>query len=275
MIRTRKPVFQGSLGQDYLEFLMAKLKSNERVDGRALDAYREISVEVGIIPKADGSARVTIGKTQAVAGVKVTTGTPYADTPDEGVLTVGLDLAPFAHPDFQPGPPDERAIGWGRVVDRGIREGKAIDLGSLVIEEGKKVAMIWLDLTLINHEGNAQDAASLAALAALASTRFPQEVAEATGKQSLELTHYPVSVTLGKIGDFIIVDPSLEEEDYVDCELSITSLEDGRISSMQKVLPGPLTEEEILKSVSLSKAKGDELRDFVLGAVKRHKSEES
>jgi len=254
---------------------MAKLKSNERVDGRALDAYREISVEVGIIPKADGSARVTIGKTQAVAGVKVTTGTPYADTPDEGVLTVGLDLAPFAHPDFQPGPPDERAIGWGRVVDRGIREGKAIDLGSLVIEEGKKVAMIWLDLTLINHEGNAQDAASLAALAALASTRFPQEVAEATGKQSLELTHYPVSVTLGKIGDFIIVDPSLEEEDYVDCELSITSLEDGRISSMQKVLPGPLTEEEILKSVSLSKAKGDELRDFVLGAVKRHKSEES
>jgi exosome complex component RRP42 len=275
VIRTRKPVFQGSLGQDYLEFLMAKLKSNERVDGRALDAYREISVEVGIIPKADGSARVTIGKTQAVAGVKVTTGTPYADTPDEGVLTVGLDLAPFAHPDFQPGPPDERAIGWGRVVDRGIREGKAIDLGSLVIEEGKKVAMIWLDLTLINHEGNAQDAASLAALAALASTRFPQEVAEATGKQSLELTHYPVSVTLGKIGDFIIVDPSLEEEDYVDCELSITSLEDGRISSMQKVLPGPLTEEEILKSVSLSKAKGDELRDFVLGAVKRHKSEES
>lgn len=275
MIRTRKPVFQGSLGQDYLEFLMAKLKSNERVDGRALDAYREISVEVGIIPKADGSARVTIGKTQAVAGVKVTTGTPYADTPDEGVLTVGLDLAPFAHPDFQPGPPDERAIGWGRVVDRGIREGKAIDLGSLVIEEGKKVAMIWLDLTLINHEGNAQDAASLAALAALVSTRFPQEVAEATGKQSLELTHYPVSVTLGKIGDFIIVDPSLEEEDYVDCELSITSLEDGRISSMQKVLPGPLTEEEILKSVSLSKAKGDELRDFVLGAVKRHKSEES
>jgi len=275
VIRTRKPVFQGSLGQDYLEFLMAKLKSNERVDGRALDAYREISVEVGIIPKADGSARVTIGKTQAVAGVKVTTGTPYADTPDEGVLTVGLDLAPFAHPDFQPGPPDERAIGWGRVVDRGIREGKAIDLGSLVIEEGKKVAMIWLDLTLINHEGNAQDAASLAALAALVSTRFPQEVAEATGKQSLELTHYPVSVTLGKIGDFIIVDPSLEEEDYVDCELSITSLEDGRISSMQKVLPGPLTEEEILKSVSLSKAKGDELRDFVLGAVKRHKSEES
>jgi len=275
VIRTRKPVFQGSLGQDYLEFLVAKLKSNERVDGRALDAYREISVEVGIIPKADGSARVTIGKTQAVAGVKVTTGTPYADTPDEGVLTVGLDLAPFAHPDFQPGPPDERAIGWGRVVDRGIREGKAIDLGSLVIEEGKKVAMIWLDLTLINHEGNAQDAASLAALAALASTRFPQEVAEATGKQSLELTHYPVSVTLGKIGDFIIVDPSLEEEDYVDCELSITSLEDGRISSMQKVLPGPLTEEEILKSVSLSKAKGDELRDFVLGAVKRHKSEES
>jgi len=268
----RKPVFQGSLGQDYYEYLVEKFKTNQRVDGRTLDSYRDLKIDLNVVPKAEGSAQVQLGKTSVIAGVKLTAGVPYADTPDEGVLTVGLDLAPFAHPEFQPGPPDEKAVGWGRVVDRGIREGKAIDLGSLVIEEGRKVVIIWLDLTLINYEGNAQDAASIAALAALMSTRFPEEIATALGKDSLELLHFPVSVTLGKIGDFMLVDPSIEEEDYLDSELSITSLEDGRISSMQKILLGPLSEEDVMKAVILAKKKGDDLRELVLKTVKKHKS---
>ncbi|MGC8631553.1 MAG: exosome complex protein Rrp42 [Thermoprotei archaeon] len=268
----RKPVFQGSLGQDYYEYLIEKLKANQRVDGRTLDSYRDLKIDLNVVPKAEGSAQVQLGKTSVLAGVKLTAGVPYADTPDEGVLTVGLDLAPFAHPEFQPGPPDEKAVGWGRVVDRGIREGKAIDLGSLVIEEGRKVVIIWLDLTLINHEGNAQDAASIAALAALMSARFPEEIASALGRDSLELLHFPVSVTLGKISDFMLVDPSIEEEDYLDSELSVTSLEDGRISSMQKILSGPLNEEDVMKAVILAKKKGDELRELVLKTVKKHKS---
>ncbi|MGC8600917.1 MAG: exosome complex protein Rrp42 [Thermoprotei archaeon] len=260
------------MDQDYLEFLLAKLKSNERVDGRALDQYRKLEILPGVIPKADGSAQVKLGGTQVIAGVKLTLGPPYSDTPDEGVLTVGMDLAPFAHPDFQPGPPDERAIGWGRVVDRGIREGKAIDLGSLVLEEGKKVAVIWLDVTLINHEGNAQDASSIAALAALMTAKFPPEIAEALGKESLELVHYPISVTIGKIGDYLILDPNLDEESYLESELTITTLEDGNVSSMQKILSGGLTEEEVLSSVALAKKKGEELRAMVMDVVKKYKS---
>ncbi len=268
----RGPSFLGTLDQDYLEFLLAKLKSNERVDGRALDQYRKLEILPGVIPKADGSAQVKLGGTQVIAGVKLTSGPPYSDTPDEGVLTVGMDLAPFAHPEFQPGPPDERAIGWGRVVDRGIREGKAIDLGSLVLEEGKKVAVIWLDVTLINHEGNAQDASSIAALAALMTAKFPPEIAEALGKESLELVHYPISVTIGKIGDYLILDPNLDEESYLESELTITTLEDGNVSSMQKILSGGLTEEEVLSSVALAKKKGEELRAMVMDVVKKYKS---
>ncbi|MGC8670902.1 MAG: exosome complex protein Rrp42 [Thermoprotei archaeon] len=270
----RRPSFQGSLGQDYLEFLLAKFKSNERVDGRALDQYRKLEVLPGVVPKADGSAQVKLGETQVLAGIKITSGAPYADTPDEGVLTVGMDLAPFAHPDFQPGPPDERGIGWGRVVDRGIREGKAIDLGSLVIEEGKKVVIIWLDITVLNHEGNAQDASSIAALAALMTAKFPPDIAESLGKDSIELAHYPISVTVGKIGDYLMVDPSLEEEDYLDSELSITTLEDGRVSSMQKILSGALTEDEVLRCVELAKEKGEELRAAVMDVAKKYKSAE-
>jgi exosome complex component RRP42 len=34
------------------------VKNGERTDGRAFDEYREISLETGVIEKAEGSARV-------------------------------------------------------------------------------------------------------------------------------------------------------------------------------------------------------------------------
>jgi len=275
VVRMRKPSFQGALRQDFLEVMLSKLESGQRMDGRNLEAYRELKVELGVVPKAEGSAEVWLGQTNVMAGVKVGTGTPFPDTPDEGVLTVSLDLAPFAHPDYQPGPPDEKAIGWGRVVDRGIREGKALDLSSLVIDPGKKVVTLWLDLTLLNQDGNAQDAAALAALGALLTTRFPDEVSTVLGKSWLELSHYPLSVTLAKLNDYLMVDPTLDEEEFAQTELTISAIEDGRISSMQKVLSGPLTQEDVVRAVSIARHKTEELRNLIFEAVKRHKSRDS
>jgi exosome complex component RRP42 len=60
-------------------------------------------VEQGIIEKAEGSARVLLGKTEVMAGVKIETGEPFPDTPNEGVLTVNAELVPLASPTFEPG----------------------------------------------------------------------------------------------------------------------------------------------------------------------------
>jgi len=50
------------------------VSSGKRLDGRGLTAYREIQVEVGVIERAEGSARVRLGKTEVMAGIKIETG---------------------------------------------------------------------------------------------------------------------------------------------------------------------------------------------------------
>ena len=149
-----------------LKQIEALLEKGKRLDERGLLDTREIKIEQGVIEKAEGSARVLLGKTEVLVGVKVETGEPFPDTPNDGVMTVNAELVPLASPHFEPGPPDENSIELARVVDRGIRESHAIDTEKLCIEPGKKVFVVFVDVYVLNHDGNLIDAAAIAAMAA-------------------------------------------------------------------------------------------------------------
>ncbi len=101
--------------------ILKSLNENIRIDGRKLLETRKIVVEYGISKNAEGSARVKIGGTEILAGVKLALGEPYPDTPDEGALMVEAELTPMSNPEFETGPPDIQAVEMARVVDRGIK----------------------------------------------------------------------------------------------------------------------------------------------------------
>src|SRR5882762_11007122 len=107
------------------------IAKGNRIDERGHDSYRPITIQTGIIEKANGSAQIFLGKTRVLVGIKVETGEPFPDTPEEGVLTVNAELVPLAHPSFEPGPPDENAIELARVIDRGISLGLLLWLALL------------------------------------------------------------------------------------------------------------------------------------------------
>ena len=198
------------------------LEKGTRLDERGLLDTREIKIEQGVIEKAEGSARVFLGKTQVLVGVKVETGEPFPDTPNDGVMTVNAELVPLAHPNFEPGPPDENSIELARVVDRGIRESHAIDTEKLCIEAGKKVFVVFVDVYVLNHDGNLIDAAALAAMAALMNTKMPNyeikdgELKIKQGYTPLPMKSHPITVTIGKINNKLIIDPWIEEETVMD-----------------------------------------------------------
>jgi exosome complex component RRP42 len=73
-----------------------------------------------------------------MAGIKMDIGEPYPDEPDSGVMTTAAELIPMASPDFESGPPDEESIELARVVDRGIRESKIIDVDKLCVVPSEK-----------------------------------------------------------------------------------------------------------------------------------------
>ena len=97
-------------------------ESDLRIDGRGRFESREISLEVGILPRAEGSARVQMGNTIVLAGVKFQLMTPYPDRPNQGGLMCSAEVRPVAGRSWEPGPPSPQSIELGRVVDRGIRD---------------------------------------------------------------------------------------------------------------------------------------------------------
>jgi exosome complex component RRP42 len=242
------------------------IDTGKRLDGRGLSDYREIKVEQGIIERAEGSARVLLGKTEVLVGVKIETGEPFLDTPNEGVQTVNAELVPLASAAFEPGPPDENSIELARIVDRGIRESKAIDTAKLCIEPGKKVFIVFVDVYVLNHDGNLIDASALAAVAALLNTKMPNyeikdgEVKIKTGYTPLPIKSRPITVTLGKINDKLIVDPWLEEEQIMESRLSMAINDEGNICAVQKGGAGYFTPQQILEATKIVQEKAAELR---------------
>ncbi|NWF87164.1 exosome complex protein Rrp42 [Candidatus Bathyarchaeota archaeon] len=242
------------------------IAKGKRLDGRDLADYREIKIEQGIIERAEGSARILLGKTEVLVGTKIELGEPFPDTPNEGVLTVNAELVPLASSTFEPGPPDENSIELARIVDRGIRESKAIDTEKLCIEPGKKVFVIFVDVYVLNHDGNLIDASALAAVAALLNTKMPNyeikegEVKLKPGYTPLPMRKRPITVTFAKISDKLVVDAWLEEEQVMDARLSMAIDDDGNICAIQKGGSGYFTVQEILDAAKMAREKSEEIR---------------
>jgi len=205
------------------------LKLGKRFDGRNLDDFREISIEKGISKNAEGSARVKIGETDVIVGVKMDVSEPYPDSLDKGNLMVTSELLPLSSDRFEAGPPKIESIELARVIDRCIRESKFIELEKLCIEKGEKVWTVFIDIYSINADGNLLDAAGIGALVALKDAKIPKydkkEGKVLYGEHSNERIplkkENPLTITIHKIGESLIVDPTREEEDVSETRITI------------------------------------------------------
>ncbi len=244
--------------------------NGKREDGRLLDEYRDISIETDVISKAEGSARVKIGGTQVLVGVKPQIGSPFPDTPDLGVLMTNCEMLPMADPTFEPGPPGEDSIELARVVDRGIRESELVDLDKLCIEEGKHVWMLFVDLHVIDNCGNLFDASELAVMAALKSTKLPtativddEVVLDDENTFDLPVNNDVAMCTFVKIGNSMVIDPSLSEERVANARLNVGVTRDGQICAMQKGGDEPLSKDDIFTAVNIAVSKTKELVEYL------------
>jgi exosome complex component RRP42 len=255
--------------------LLDLLSKGTRLDGRSLNEVRKIEIQTGLIEKANGSAMVSLGRTQVIAGVMVDKGTPFPDTPDKGLLVVGAEVLPLAASYVEAGPPDEKAIELARVVDRGVRESEMIDVGSLVIKEGKFVYAVFVDVNVLNVDGNLFDATNYAVVSALLTARMPRfeldgDTVKNTGeKMPLPVRKIPVSLTMASISNTLVADPTSEEEAVMDARITLTTDDEGYICAGQKGEPGSLTQEQILTAAEWSIARGKEIRAAIKEATKR------
>ncbi|MFP3173071.1 MAG: exosome complex protein Rrp42 [Vulcanisaeta sp.] len=264
------------------EIMNKMVEQGVRIDGRGLGSYRELSINVNVVKTADGSSIVSLGNTKVIAGVKVEVGKPFEDTPDEGALIVNLEIAPTASPDVEPGPPDENSIEIARIVDRAIRHSGFLDFKSLSIVTGKHAWFLWVDIYVLNHDGNLVDAATIAAVAALMSTTLPKVELDPAGnilridrsnrtQLSLNIDKMPLTITHVKMGNIIIIDPTREEENLSD-GMYVIGVAGGNVVAIQKVI-GAFTKDEINYMINDSINQYLKLKDSIINAMKNPSTE--
>ncbi len=254
-----------------LEFKAEKvlngLKESKRSDGRKLDEYRKVKIEKDLYANAEGSCKVSLGNTQVISGVKFIPGAPYPDSPDEGTISVGTELIPLASPYFESGPPSTDSIELARVVDRGIRESKAVDFKKLCIAEGETVLIGFVDIYAINFDGNLFDASAIAAIASMNEAKLPKiedgKVVKNEYSGKLKLKRKPLLSTFAKIGNSLVLDPDLLEETAMQARFSVATTEDNFVSAFQKGLPGSIKKEDVDSAIDTAFKAAKDIRKLI------------
>lgn len=235
------------------------LNHEKRVDDRSFTQYRDIRIRTNYINKAEGSAMVSLGGTTVLAGVKAQISTPFSNSPDKGIIITNTELLAIASRNFEYGPPNKFAVEISRVVDRSIREAPLVDLGQLCIVEGSKVWKLHVDIYILDFDGNLMDAACLAAVSALMTTKIPtiksindELVIDDDHLTKLPIKEKSVLCTVVKINDQLIVDPLYVEETLMDASLSIGFREDGTLCAIQKCGLELMSVQEVMTCMNIA-----------------------
>ncbi|KAG5253825.1 protein RRP45A [Salix suchowensis] len=267
------------------KFIETALASNLRIDGRNPLEYRKIIIKFG---REDGSSEVQLGQTHVMGFVTGQLVQPYQDRQNEGMLLIFTEFSPMADPSFDPGHPGESAVELGRIVDRGLRDSRAVDTESLCVLSGKLVWAIRIDLHIVDNGGNLIDAANIAALAALLTFRRPectlggddgQEVIvhppEEREPLPLIVHHLPVAITFAFLGSEgkLVVDPTHSEEAVMAGRLIATVNANGDICAIQKAGGEGVPQSAIMHCLQLASMCAISITKKINSAVEAYSTE--
>ncbi|XP_031492066.1 uncharacterized protein LOC116258804 isoform X1 [Nymphaea colorata] len=259
-------------------FIRGGIEQDLRPDGRRRLHYRPISIETGVIPQANGSARVRIGSTDVIVSVKAELGKPSMSRPDKGKIAFFLECSPTAAPMFEGRGGEELSMEISTALRRCLLGGRSgagagIDLSALKVLDGKICWDLYIDGLVVSSDGDLLDALGAAVKAALSNTGIPKvEVTydASTDDQpevdisdenfsGLDTSGVPVIITLTKVGRHYIVDATSEEESQMSSAVSVSVNRHGQICGFTKRGGAGLDPSVILDMISVAKHVSEEL----------------
>ncbi|MDE2256935.1 MAG: polyribonucleotide nucleotidyltransferase [Xanthomonadaceae bacterium] len=239
---------------EYRTLRDAVLDTKVRIDGRALDGIRPITVRVGVLPRTHGSALFTRGETQAL--VAITLGTArdaqIIDAPEgesKDAFLFHYNFPPFSVGECgRFGAPKRREIGHGRLAKRGVQAVKP------AIEAFPYVVRVVSEITESN--GSSSMASVCGSSLAMMDAGVPLKAPVAG-----------IAMGLVKEGDrFVVLSDILGDEDHLgDMDFKVAGSADG-ISALQMDIKIDGITEEIMK-VALAQARQGRLH--ILGEMNK------
>jgi len=253
-------------------YILQGVEDNFRCDGRSCKDYRPMELETDVVSNASGSARLRLANTDILVGVKTEIDVPFPETPNQGKLEFFVDCSANATPAFEGRGGEDLATD----ISTGLARAYAsFPLEKLCILPALQCWKLYADILILECGGNLFDAVSLAVKAALHNTRVPRVTgAEMDGGQvdltlsddphdcwRLDVTSAPLMVTLCKIGDHCVVDPTAEEETCSAASLVIAATPHGKLSSVFKTGVGSFHSQTLKDALKVGKEIGVTLNE--------------
>tara|TARA_Y100000310_G_scaffold343956_1_gene454138 strand:+ start:1490 stop:2194 length:705 start_codon:yes stop_codon:yes gene_type:complete len=228
----------------------------KRMDGRKFDEFREVEAKVGVVKRADGSAMFRIGKTIAIAAVHGPRDLYPAFKQDskKGVLRCSYDMLSFSVTERKRPGTSRRSIEIGAVTTKSLSS--AVDLSAFP----GTVVDVFVDI--VQADAGTRCAGICAASMALADAGIPMK----------DLVS---AVSVGKVGDKLVVDLDKEEEDYPDgaTDIPVAFLERaGKLTLLQ--LDGSVSRKELKDVLEMGKKACTQITEVQKKALKSRYSEE-
>lgn len=282
------------------EFIRAAVSDGMRVDGRGPYELRHITMQCGRTSTTGGHVELCLGDTRVLAVVSCEAIEPFPDRPTEGFFVFQVEFSPMASPLFEPGRPNDKLTAdITRVIERGLKEGRAVDTESLCIVGGKRVWSLRVDCHVLSHAGNLVDACALATIGALLSYRRPDVTVDGEGEITihpiderepvpLSIHHIPIAVSFADFGTSaddtggidsggggaaaeqqrLICDPSLKEELVMNGRITFTLNPHQELCVVQKSGGAPMMQQQILRCAHLASLKVEEMHTILQAALK-------
>lgn len=253
------------------EFTLEAIEERKRLDGRSVYDYRQVSIKPS--PVTHGNVLVTIGETRVQACVGCEVVVPRPQRPTDGLLYFNVLPSPMAAPDYDIGR-SPLTMRVERLLDRCFKESRSLDTESLCIIAGQKVWSIRVDVHILNDSGNVTDCCVMASFCALKHCRRPYVTV--SGEDAtiypvserepvpLNIHHTPICITFGFLsdGNYLLVDPSIEEEKVLTGHLYIVMNIHREICTLQ--LEGvALQHDEVVKCTKIAMTKVNELNKSI------------
>ncbi|XP_027066035.1 uncharacterized protein [Coffea arabica] len=273
-----------------LSFHERHLLKSIRPDGRTLGKARDTIISVGAVTSANGSALTKIGCTTMLAAIKLEVMTPTVESPDEGCIAIDFHMPPICSPIVRPGRPAEAAPVVAKQLSGTILSSGMIDLKELSLVSGKAAWMAYLDIYCLDADGSLFDAALLSAVAAFSHLQIPVVslndegrivlISEDNGggklekepvnkeKRKLKLATIPLSLTCILHKNYILADPTAEEESIMETLVTVVLDSSSQLVSLYKP-GGPVLAQTsaIQDCVALTRQRLKELQKILNEAI--------
>ncbi|KAL0490086.1 exosome complex protein RRP43 [Acrasis kona] len=227
-----------------LEFYKRFLPEGIRPDGRNLNKPRVTVISAGSLTTAEGSALVKLGSTSAICGIKAEVTIPADTEPQCGKLVLSVELPPLCSPNIQRWTDSvEQNSSLEVQIEDILLKTNVLNLEALCIKDSSAVWVLYVDVYILEHDGNCFDAALLSVLTALTNVKLPEvevneeqivSIVEGGSTQSLELNHYPIPLSFCILDDKLLVDPTSEEEELSSTCFTIVYNNRGELCSLYK-----------------------------------------